>query len=103
LRKLLEVPRWVSAEGIATVAKTLETGVVALQLLPLEWHVTSFFGMAQIVYAQTYALNLYQKAWTLSDWKKGLPFSISTLWREMDWNTCNVALVFSLLGFSSIF
>jgi oligosaccharide translocation protein RFT1 len=93
----LEVPQRVSAEGIATVSKTLTT-VVALQLLPSEWHLTSF-GMAQIVYALTYALYLYQKAWTLSDWKKGLPSSISTLWREMDWNTCYVALVFTLQGF----
>ena len=51
-----------SAEGLATVAKTVTT-VVALQQWSNQWPVTAF-GLAQMAYAVTYATFLYAKSWS---------------------------------------
>jgi oligosaccharide translocation protein RFT1 len=93
----LEVTKRVSAEGIATVCKTLAT-VIALRLFPQQWQVTAF-GVAQVVYAVTYATYLYRIVWSRADWKAGLPSSMSQLWAELDRNTCYVTFVFTVQGF----
>ncbi|KAG7360424.1 Rft domain containing protein [Nitzschia inconspicua] len=97
LLRRLEVAKRVSAEGIATVCKTFAT-VLGLRLFPVQWQVTAF-GVAQVVYATTYALYLYGNVWSRPDWKIGLPSSTKKLWGELDSNTCYVTLIFTLQGF----
>lgn len=93
----LEVAKRVSAEGIATVCKTFAT-VLGLRLLSSKWQVTAF-GVAQLVYATSYAIYLYGKVWSRPDWKRGLPSSLATFWGELDWKTCYVTMIFTIQGF----
>jgi oligosaccharide translocation protein RFT1 len=90
----LQVPQRASAEGMATVAKTL-TAVLALQSLPRHWHVTAF-GLAQLSYAATYAAYLYGTALARPDWPG--PPRAALFWRDLDWDTCYVTFIFSLQG-----
>jgi oligosaccharide translocation protein RFT1 len=83
----MDVPKRASAEGLATVAKTVAT-VVGLQYFEAEWHLTAF-GMAQLIYAITYATYLYSKAWS----KLIVPS------KSLDMTTCYMTLVFTLQGF----
>ena len=99
LRKL-EVPPRIEGEMFGTFGKTLATAV-GLRILPSSWSVT-VFGLAQLVYALTYALYLYGRAWSRPDWKEiGLPpsWSLFEFWKQLDLNTCYITLVYTVQGF----
>ena len=75
-----------SAEGLATVAKTLAT-VIFLQYLRDDWPATAF-GLAQIVYSLVYAAVLYSSVPLVGPrWSQGL-----------DRRTCYMTVVFTLQG-----
>lgn len=83
----MDVPKRASAEGLATVAKTIAT-VVGLQYFQAERHVTAF-GTAQLIYAVTYATYLYYKAWS------NLILPVKSLDMETSFMVC----VFTVQGF----
>jgi oligosaccharide translocation protein RFT1 len=58
----LDITTKASAEGLATVGKTVTT-VVALQYTGQDWPITAF-GIAQLVYAIIYAVYLYSQTWS---------------------------------------
>ena len=78
-----------SAEGLATVFKTIVT-VVALQyLLPVNRPVTAF-GLAQLTYAVVYAVILYAKMWS---------HLVRPVWNSLDGKTCYMTIIFTAQGF----
>ena len=97
LRKL-EVPPRVEGEMFASIGKTCATAI-GLRLLSTDWSVT-VFGIGQMVYAITFSLYLYARAWSRPDWKKiGLPpLSFQVFWKQLDQSTCYKALVYTVQG-----
>jgi oligosaccharide translocation protein RFT1 len=98
LRKL-DVPKRVSAEGIATVTKTIVT-VIGIQCLSSKSYQVTAFGLAQFTYSITYTSYLYYNAHTELDWisvneRIGWP----SLLQNLDWDTCYVTLIYTLQGF----
>jgi oligosaccharide translocation protein RFT1 len=85
----MDVTTKASAEGLATVTKTLAT-LVALKFLQDDWPVTAF-GVAQLCYATIYSLVLWRSAWTKVD--------RSHLFGPHDGKTCKMVVVFALQGF----
>jgi oligosaccharide translocation protein RFT1 len=83
----MEVATRVSAEGIASMCKTLAT-VVALKAWLPEWPIFSF-GIAQLVYALVYAFYLYSKSWR--------QLKMPTL-AGLDVSTCYLTLLFTIQG-----
>ena len=83
----MDVPKRASAEGLATVAKTVAI-VLALQYVETQWHVTAF-GTAQLIYAIVYATYLYSKAWS----------QLIGPSKSLEIKTCWMSLVFTLQGF----
>lgn len=81
----LQVTKKASAEGIATVAKTMAT-VVALSYLQESWPVTAM-GVAQLTYAIVYFSYLYLNV------SVGRP-----VLRDWDSHTCYMVLVFTGQG-----
>jgi len=84
----MNIAKRASAEGIATVAKTITT-IVGLKILDEQRHVSAF-GVAQLVYALTYSIYLYAGAWKQM---MGPKFNI------FDRSTCYMTLVFTVQGF----
>jgi oligosaccharide translocation protein RFT1 len=83
----MDVPTRASAEGLATVGKTLAT-VLALRHMLQESPVTAL-GISQLVYACIYTSFLYWKTWsalTFPSWSFDRP-------------TCSLTLIFTLQGF----
>ena len=87
----MNVAKRASAEGMATVAKTVAT-IVGLKLVPSEYHVTAF-GTAQLVYALVYSGYLYAGAWKVLIVPPTLKLS------SFDGPTCYMTLVFTIQGF----
>lgn len=102
----MQVPVRATAESIATVVKTLAT-VIGLKVFSTEWQVTAL-GLAQLVYAVTYAVYLYWRAYAAGDeWKRLVPgskmsslpsFGSSSFWQQLDRDTCYMVMVFTLQG-----
>ncbi len=84
----MNVAKRASAEGIATVAKTMVT-ILGLKLLDEQWHVTAF-GAAQLVYALVYSSYLYRGAWDQL---------VAPKLSSFDWPTCYMTIVFTGQGF----
>jgi oligosaccharide translocation protein RFT1 len=83
----MNVPKRASAEGLATVAKTMAT-VILLQYIDAQWHVTAF-GVAQLIYAITYSSYLYTSSWS----------KLVGPTKSFDKKTCSMTLVFTVQGF----
>jgi oligosaccharide translocation protein RFT1 len=101
----LDVTTKASAEGLATVGKTVTT-VVALQYIGLyqDWPITAF-GIAQLMYAIIYAVYLYSQTWSTLPGPDFFPRSDNTATTaeaatalSLDSKTCYMTLVFTLQG-----
>jgi len=84
----MHVAKRASAEGIATVAKTMTT-IVCLRSADGKWHVTAF-GIAQLVYGSVYSIYLYS-----GSWRKMVKPKLASFQRA----TCHMTLVFTIQGF----
>jgi oligosaccharide translocation protein RFT1 len=84
----MDVPTRASAEGLATVGKTLAT-VLALRHMLQESPVTAF-GISQLVYACIYTSFLYWKTWSVLTFPS---------WSSFDRPTCSLTVIFTLQGF----
>ena len=84
----MNIAKRASAEGIATVAKTITT-IIGLRFLDEHVHVTAF-GVAQLVYALTYSIYLYAGAWS---------HMVAPQFSSLDRSTCYMTLVFTIQGF----
>jgi oligosaccharide translocation protein RFT1 len=84
----MDVATRVSAEGIASMCKTLATVVALKQWLP-EWPIFSF-GVAQLTYALVYAIFLYSKTWR--------QLKRPNLAAGLDTSTCYLTLLFTIQG-----
>jgi oligosaccharide translocation protein RFT1 len=87
----LNIPQRAKAESLAAVAKTMAI-VIGLQGMSQSYPVTAF-GLAQLVYAVTYAGYLYYQAWGTI---RGPDFGLKPLF---DWESCRMTLIFTIQGF----
>ena len=85
----LQVTTKASAEGLATVGKTIST-VLILQHWKSDWPVTAF-GVAQLAYAVLYAAVLYRHTWR---------YLVAPQWslESLDRTTTRLVAVFTLQG-----
>jgi oligosaccharide translocation protein RFT1 len=83
----MKVATRVSAEGAATICKTITTVIALQQLLPV-WPVVAF-GVAQLSYAFVYFVFLYAKTWSMLTVPR---------WGSFEGRTCYMTLVFTLQG-----
>ena len=84
----MEVATRVSAEGIASLCKTLVTVIALRQWLP-DWPIFSF-GVAQLAYALVYTGFLYGKTWRKLQWP-----NMAT---GFDTSTCYMTFLFMVQG-----